>query len=96
MTKNVSIAVSMTAIVSVSVSVFLLMSVTVDQCPCIRDRVGVHDRICYILSVFVVVPIMSSVRGCGRDHIFERVTVRVSTVRVTTCTFFLDLSRALC
>ena len=33
----------------------------------IRDRVGVHDRIRYILFVSVVVPIMSSVRGCGRE-----------------------------
>ena len=66
--------------VSVSVSVFLIMPVIVDQCPCSRDhvsvcdRVGVHDRdrvrgrVRYILSVSVVVPIMSSVRGCGLDH----------------------------
>ena len=56
------------------------MPVIVDQCPCsrdpvsVRDRVGVRDRVrvCgrvrYIFSVSVVVPIMSSVRGCGLDH----------------------------
>ena len=64
--------------VSVSVSVFLIMPVIVDQCPCSRDHVSVRDRVGvrdrdrvrgrYILSVSVVVPIMSSVRGCGLDH----------------------------
>ena len=38
-------------------------------------------RVCYFLSVSVFVPIMSSARGCGRDHKFERVTVRVYVLR---------------
>jgi len=75
------------------------MSVTVDLYPCsrghvsVRDRVRVHDRdrvrdrIRYIFSVSIVVPVTSRARGWGRDHRFERVTVRV-----VACTFFVDLS----
>ena len=52
-----------------------------------RDRVRVRDIIRYILSVSVVVPDTSSARSWGRDHEFERVTVRV-----VTCTFSLAVS----
>ena len=53
----------------------------------VRDRVRVRDRIRSILSISVVVPVMSSAHGWGRDHIFERVTVRVAA-----CTFSVVVS----
>ena len=78
-----------------SVSVFLLMSVRdcVDQCLCSCMFMSVSEfmfvtkfvfvTISVTLSVSVVVPVTSSVRVCvhGRDHIFERVTVRVAACR---------------
>ena len=77
------------------------MSVTVSISLPARGHVSVRDRVresmsvtefvfvtvSVTLSVSVVVPVTSSARGWGRNHVFERVTVRVAA-----CTFSVVVS----
>ena len=87
--------VRVSAIVPVFVSVFLLMSVIVSigvaasgqvsACDHVLSRVRVHVAVS--ATLFVVVPVMSSVCVWGHDHIFKSVAVQVAV-----CMLFVAVS----